>query len=94
MLLLNFALIIESTSYRIHEVLWHRFTKTCIKLRFVKTIVIFVLRENIASTFDKEIDMLKNAILKTAHPLPFSANKGLFGNHFKIINSIIDILID
>uniref|UniRef100_A0A7I4BM22 Uracil-DNA glycosylase-like domain-containing protein n=1 Tax=Physcomitrium patens TaxID=3218 RepID=A0A7I4BM22_PHYPA len=94
-LLLNSELTTESGSSRSHDVLWQRFTKTCIRLCSIKERVIFVLWEKTASTFDKEIDTSRNTILKAAHPSPFSANKGFFGcNYFTIINDLLDTPID
>jgi uracil-DNA glycosylase len=51
---------------------------------------VFILWGNFAKSKQKFIDTNKHLILTSAHPSPFSANNGFFGNkHFLLTNSYL-----
>jgi len=51
---------------------------------------VFILWGNKAKQKEKFINGEKNLILKSAHPSPFSAKYGFFGNnHFKLCNEYL-----
>jgi uracil-DNA glycosylase len=93
--LLNQSFTVERKKEISHDMVWRGIVRKAIKLCSNKGGVIFVLWGKEASTFDKDIDTSVNTILKSAHPSPYSANKGFFGNnHFKMINELLDPPID
>ncbi len=71
---------------------WETFTNYVIKeLSNQNEQLIFVLWGNFAQQKTKFIDEKKHIILKSGHPSPLSANRGLwFGNgHFRLINELL-----
>lgn len=71
---------------------WETFTNYVIKeLSNQNEQLIFVLWGNYAQQKTKFIDEKKHIILKSGHPSPLSANRGLwFGNgHFRLINELL-----
>jgi uracil-DNA glycosylase len=74
---------------------WKGIVKKVVKLCSDEGGKVFVLWGKEASTFDRYIDTSINTILKSAHPSPYSADKGFFGNnHFKMINELLNPPID
>jgi uracil-DNA glycosylase len=90
-LLLNTALTVERATPNAHKTVWEPFTKAVIKrLSDEKENIIFVLWGNNAKSYKQYIDTHKHHIIESAHPSPFSVNKGFFGSKpFSKINEIL-----
>ena len=87
-LLLNTSLTVEENNPLSHSLLWEKVIDNVIKiLNESEEHLVFVLWGNNAKQIRSKINKNKHIILSSAHPSPFSANKGFFGNgHFKKIN--------
>ncbi|SVA60551.1 uncharacterized protein METZ01_LOCUS113405 [marine metagenome] len=94
-LLLNSTLTVRESSPGSHQNHgWELFTDTIIEIiSSKKRNVVFMLWGNYAKSKVKLIDESKHLILKSGHPSPLSANKGLwFGNrHFSKANNYFKI---
>lgn len=92
-LLLNATLTVRENLAGSHQGKgWETFTNYVIKeLSNQNEQLIFVLWGNFAQQKTKFIDEKKHIILKSGHPSPLSANRGLwFGNgHFRLINELL-----
>ena len=92
-LLLNSILTVRENSPRSHkEIKWEWFTKEIIKkLSTKRENLVFLLWGKDAQKNESLINNKKHLILKSGHPSPLSANKGLwFGNkHFSLCNSYL-----
>jgi uracil-DNA glycosylase len=92
-LLLNATLTVRENLAGSHQGKgWETFTNYVIKeLSNQNEQLIFVLWGNYAQQKTKFIDEKKHIILKSGHPSPLSANRGLwFGNgHFRLINELL-----
>lgn len=92
-LLLNATLTVRQNLAGSHQGKgWETFTNYVIKeLSNQNEQLIFVLWGNFAQQKTKFIDEKKHIILKSGHPSPLSANRGLwFGNgHFRLINELL-----
>lgn len=92
-LLLNATLTVRENLAGSHQGKgWETFTNYVIKeLSNQNEQLIFVLWGNYAQQKIKFIDEKKHIILKSGHPSPLSANRGLwFGNgHFRLINELL-----
>lgn len=92
-LLLNATLTVRENLAGSHQGKgWEIFTNYVIKeLSNQNEQLIFVLWGNYAQQKTKFIDEKKHIILKSGHPSPLSANRGLwFGNgHFRLINELL-----
>ena len=82
MLLLNAGLTVRKDSPNSHkDAGWHRFTDAVIKkLSDEKVGIVFILRGAFAQQKEALIDTDKHFIIKSAHPSPFSADRGFFGS--------------
>ncbi|MBC8300906.1 MAG: uracil-DNA glycosylase [Pelagibacterales bacterium] len=94
-LLLNSTLTVRENSPGSHQNHgWELFTDKIIEIISTKKKnVVFMLWGNYAKSKGKLIDESKHLILKSGHPSPLSANKGLwFGNkHFSRANNYFEI---
>lgn len=93
-LLLNTSLTVEHNKPSSHSKIgWINFTKNIIeKINNEKENIVFLLWGNHAKQFESIINKEKHLVLKSAHPSPFSAKKGFFGNnHFIKTNSYLKI---
>ena len=98
-LLLNTALTVEQSSPGSHIELWKPITTKIIRAicdnasRNEKP-VIFMLWGNHAKEYNQITKIYSNiTTLEAAHPSPFSAHRGFYGNgHFKQANNIISLL--
>ena len=92
-LLLNSILTVRENSPRSHKgIKWEWFTKEIIKkLSTKRENLVFFLWGKDAQKNESLINNKKHLILKSGHPSPLSANKGLwFGNkHFSLCNSYL-----
>lgn len=91
-LLLNATLTVKANIAGSHQNKgWEQFTDAVIKkLSDEKTGLVFILWGNFAQAKQSLIDTSKHHILKSAHPSPFSAYNGFFGNkHFSKTNNIL-----
>ena len=91
-LLLNATLTVRQsvpTSHQGHG--WEQFTDAVIQLLSTNyDHLVFMLWGNFAKKKEVLIDNAKHLVLKSAHPSPFSANSGFFGNnHFKLCNDYL-----
>jgi len=70
---------------------WEEFTDAIIQsLSDKKEGVVFILWGAFAQKKGAIIDSSKHLVLKSAHPSPFSANRGFFGNkHFSLTNDYL-----
>jgi len=94
-LMLNATLTVEEKKPGSHHKQgWETFTDSVIKLiSDKKENVVFVLWGAYAQQKAEFIDSEKHLILSSAHPSPFSAYRGFFGNnHFKLINEHLNKL--
>lgn len=90
--LLNSILTVRASSPGSHRGRgWEEFTDSVIKLiSNEKNNVVFLLWGNFAKAKAELIDPNKHLILTSAHPSPYSANKGFFGNnHFIEANNYL-----
>lgn len=91
-LLLNATLTVRKGEAGSHQGRgWEVFTDSVIRLISVnKEHIVFMLWGNFAKQKEGLIDMEKHLVLKSAHPSPFSADHGFFGNnHFKLCNEYL-----
>ena len=92
-LLLNRTLTVQAGKPNGHAKLgWQSFTLHCIDyINQRKENVVFMLWGSAAIALEKRIDIEKHLVLKSGHPSPLSANRGLwFGNkHFEKANDYL-----
>jgi uracil-DNA glycosylase len=91
-LLLNATLTVRAHQAGSHQNKgWEIFTDAVIqKISEIKKNVVFILWGAYAQNKGKMIDPEKHCILKSAHPSPFSAYNGFFGNrHFSKTNEYL-----
>lgn len=91
-LLLNATLTVQKSQPASHQGRgWEQFTDAVIKHISSHTEhTVFMLWGNFAKRKEVLIDCTKHLVLKSAHPSPFSANNGFFGNnHFKLCNEYL-----
>jgi uracil-DNA glycosylase len=91
-LLLNATLTVRSASAGSHQNKgWETFTDAVIKIiSDTKTNVVFLLWGAYAQKKGEMIDRSKHLALMSAHPSPFSAHQGFFGNkHFSKANEYL-----
>ena len=91
-MLLNATLTVRANQAGSHQNKgWEIFTDAAIKkLSHKKSDLIFILWGNYAQEKQEIIDLTKHYVLKSAHPSPFSANRGFFGcRHFSRTNEIL-----
>ncbi len=82
-LLLNATLTVRAGQAGSHQNKgWENFTDAVIKtLSEKKENLIFILWGAFAQAKEKLIDTSRHYIIKSAHPSPFSADRGFFGSH-------------
>jgi len=91
-LLLNATLTVRAGTPGSHQNKgWEIFTNAVIKtLSAQKQELVFILWGAFAQKMEILIDSDKHLVLKSAHPSPFSANRGFFGNkHFSQTNRFL-----
>lgn len=91
-LLLNATLTVRARQAGSHQNRgWETFTNTAISaLSDKREHLVFLLWGNYAMAKEELIDQSKHLVLKSAHPSPFSANRGFFGNrHFSKTNQYL-----
>jgi len=91
-LLLNATLTVRAHTAGSHQGKgWEEFTDTAIKaLSDKKENLVFLLWGNYARKKSGLIDWEKHLVLESAHPSPFSASNGFFGNkHFSQTNAYL-----
>ncbi|WP_224995660.1 uracil-DNA glycosylase [Cesiribacter sp. SM1] len=91
-LLLNATLTVRAHKPGSHQKKgWEEFTDAVIKLLSdEKKELVFMLWGAYAQKKGSVIDETKHLVLKSAHPSPFAANRGFFGNnHFKKANEYL-----
>lgn len=91
-LLLNATLTVRAGSPGSHQNRgWEEFTTAVIKLLSdKKSSLVFILWGSYAQRKGEVIDLDKHLVLKSAHPSPFSADRGFFGNkHFSKTNAYL-----
>ncbi len=91
-LLLNATLTVEANKAGSHQKQgWEIFTDKVIQvLSNERSGIVFLLWGKYAQAKADLIDMNKHHVLMSAHPSPFSAHSGFFGNdHFKKTNEIL-----
>jgi uracil-DNA glycosylase len=91
-LMLNATLTVEANTPGSHQKKgWEEFTDAVIqKLSDEKESLVFILWGAYAQKKGKIIDSQKHLILQSAHPSPFSAYNGFFGNkHFSKTNTYL-----
>lgn len=91
-LLLNATLTVRASEAGSHQNKgWEAFTDAVIKkISEEKENVVFMLWGAYAQKKGELIDATKHLILKSAHPSPFSADRGFFGNkHFSKANAYL-----
>lgn len=91
-LMLNATLTVEANTPGSHQKKgWEEFTDAVIqKLSDEKESLVFILWGAYAQKKGKIIDSQKHLILQSAHPSPFSAYNGFFGNkHFSKANDYL-----
>ncbi len=92
-LLLNATLTVRKDSAGSHQGKgWETFTDAVVKkLSDEKEHLVFLLWGNYAKQKGAVIDRTKHLVLETAHPSPFSADKGFFGcKHFSKTNNYLE----
>jgi uracil-DNA glycosylase len=92
-LLLNAALTVEANKAGSHQKKgWETFTDKVIQtISEKKSGIIFLLWGKFAQAKTNLIDQNKHHVLMSAHPSPFSAYSGFFGNgHFKKVNELLE----
>lgn len=92
-LLLNATLTVEAGKAGSHQNQgWEQFTDQVIRILSEKrTGIIFLLWGRYAQAKANLIDQTKHHVLVSAHPSPFSAHNGFFGNgHFQKVNEILE----
>ncbi len=91
-LLLNATLTVRASSPGSHQKKgWEQFTDAVIKhISDTKKNVVFLLWGAYAQKKGEVIDRNKHLVLMSAHPSPFSADRGFFGNrHFSKTNAYL-----
>jgi len=91
-LLLNTSLTVKKGEPMSHKNIgWENFTNFVIqKISVKKEKIVFILWGNFARSKKEHILKKDHLILESAHPSPFSANSGFFGNnHFKLCNEFL-----
>jgi len=91
-LLLNATLTVRASAVGSHQNKgWEQFTDAVIKaISDSKTNVVFLLWGAYAQKKGEIIDRNKHLVLMSAHPSPFSADRGFFGNkHFSKTNEYL-----
>lgn len=91
-LLLNASLSVRQNEPGSHSNIgWLQFTDQVIKkISDEKEGIVFLLWGKFAQEKQTLIDQTKHAVLKAAHPSPFSADKGFFGcKHFSKTNDLL-----
>jgi len=91
-LLLNATLTVRASAAGSHQKKgWEKFTDAVIDLLSKeKEQIVFMLWGAYAQNKGQIIDSAKHLVLTSAHPSPFSANRGFFGNnHFKQTNDYL-----
>lgn len=91
-LLLNATLTVRANSPGSHQKKgWEEFTDAVIKVvSEEKEHIVFILWGAYAQKKGSIINETRHLVLKSAHPSPFAANKGFFGNnHFKKANDYL-----
>lgn len=91
-LLLNASLTVRANEPMSHaNIGWAIFTDTVIsKISTLKKQVVFILWGKFAQEKQALIDETRHHLLKSAHPSPFSADKGFFGcRHFSKTNAYL-----
>jgi uracil-DNA glycosylase len=91
-LLLNAALTVRANEPNSHaQIGWHHFTDAVIRLLSAERAgLVFLLWGRFAQDKQTLIDETRHAVLKAAHPSPFSAEKGFFGcRHFSKTNHLL-----
>jgi uracil-DNA glycosylase len=91
-LLLNATLTVRAHQAGSHQGKgWEQFTDAAIKvLSEQREHLVFILWGNYAKTKGAHIDRTKHLVLESAHPSPFSAHSGFFGNkHFSKTNAYL-----
>ena len=91
--LLNAMLTVEKDKPASHQHIgWQNFTDSTIQhLNKEKEHLVFMLWGNYARQKATMIDKNKHLILESAHPSPFSAEKGFYGNkHFSKANIYLE----
>ncbi|MEK7604669.1 MAG: uracil-DNA glycosylase [Patescibacteria group bacterium] len=92
-LLLNATLTVRAHTAGSHQNQgWEQFTDAVIRtLSEERTRLVFMLWGNYARAKGAHIDRTKHLVLESAHPSPFSAASGFFGNgHFKKVNGYLE----
>lgn len=92
LLLLNASLTVRANEPMSHSGIgWMYFTDAVIRtLSDKKDNLVFLLWGRFAQEKQPLIDETKHAVLKAAHPSPFSADKGFFGcRHFSKTNELL-----
>lgn len=92
LLLLNASLTVRANEPMSHSGIgWMNFTDAVIRtLSDKKDNLVFLLWGRFAQEKQPLIDETKHAVLKAAHPSPFSADKGFFGcRHFSKTNELL-----
>lgn len=81
-LLLNATLTVRASSAGSHQGKgWEQFTDAAIKnLNDEREGVVYILWGNYAKQKGAHINRLKNLVIESAHPSPFSAHSGFFGS--------------
>lgn len=91
-LLLNATLTVRARLSNSHQGKgWEEFTDAAMKaLSDEREYLVFMLWGNYAKAKGAHIDRSKHLVLESAHPSPFSAEKGFFGNkHFSQANEYL-----
>lgn len=91
-LLLNTSLsVIKDQPNSLAKIGWHEITDGIIQhISATNTNCVFILWGNYARNKKTLIDTQKHLVLESAHPSPFSANRGFFGcNHFQSANDYL-----
>ena len=92
-LLLNATLTVKAQSPGSHQKKgWEKFTDAVIQtISDEKEGIVFLLWGAYAQRKGEKIDTSKHKILSSAHPSPFAANRGFFGNsHFSQTNAYLE----
>ena len=92
-LLLNATLTVRASLAGSHQHKgWEEFTDAAIRaLSSEREHLVFMLWGNYAKAKGAHIDREKHLVLESAHPSPFSAYNGFFGNgHFKKANEYLE----
>lgn len=93
-LLLNATLTVRANQPNSHSGIgWQRFTDAVIQqINEKKNNIVFILWGNFAKEKGNHIDERKHLVLRSAHPSPFSADKGFFGSkHFSKTNEYLSV---